>query len=444
MRSMARVENDGASAWSRAAVYGLLGGFLLLTVYVLWRSAVLAVFSDEFDWANSAYQLQTDHRWAAYLLAPHNLNRLVWTRLAVAFDMSVLGGTNAPLILSGIAGLAVTALVLSLQAARAAPSPLKPLVAALAAMFALMAGNVLDASTPIYVTYTHAAAFSVVALVLSEGAVGSPLGWRGLLALVCAMAAAFGSGAGLALWPVMAWGALRRRDWLWLATVLAAGAIFVGLYFSGQGHGAAGAALPALKAPVDAAILALSYLTLPWTRLVLHQAWMLGAVIGLVGLVAAVAEAGRKTSPAQRVACGFILFTLATAAMAGLGRSGAADPYNVPLRYSLLVAPLQVGLLMLAAPWLGRLWRGRRPAVEAAGVAALVGLLALDGVFSIKVIQANDQIRETVADFQAGERTPRMLPLIYPSLDYAATMNARLKHDGLFQRELHLKPRQRV
>jgi hypothetical protein len=427
--------------WLRWPAAGLLAAYALLSLYVLWRSAVLSVLSDEFDWVISFYRLQADHRWAAYLLAPHNINRLVWTRLLLALDMGVLGGTNAPLIISGALALAVAAATLSLQAARAAPDPLKLPAAALSAMLTLNAGNVLDASTPIYVTYTHGLAFAVIALVLSEGAPRSPFGWRGLGAIGCSAGSAFGSGVGLALWPVMAWGALRRRDWPWLAAVVLVGGLFLGLYFAGQQPGTRAAAAPALRDPRAAAILALSYLTLPWTRLALHAAWIGGALIGAGALALALGKGGAKAPPAQRIACGFILFTLTTAAMAGLGRSGDGDPYNAPLRYGPLVAPLQTGLLMLAAPYAAGLWRRRRRLVEGAVIALLAGLFVQDAALAVKVVRANDLIRESVADFHAGARTPGAASLVYPELDYAEAVSARLQRDGLYQHELHLRPR---
>jgi hypothetical protein len=440
VKPSARNITDEGPTWLRRAAWALLAAYVALSIYVLWRSAVLSVFSDEFDWAGSVYQLQADHRWAAYLLAPHNLNRLAWTRLLVVFDMEALGGTNAPLIISGALALGATAAMLSWQAARAAPAPLKAPAAALAAMLTLTAGNVLDASTPIYATYTHAAAFAVLALALSEGGAASPFGWRGVLAVLSAMASAFGSGAGLALWPVMAWGALRRGDWRWLALVVVAGSAFVAAYLAGQPHGAGAGALSALRDPNRAAVLALSYLTLPWTRLALDFAWTFGALIGAGALALALLNGGKQAAPARRIASGFILFTLTTAAMTALGRSGDYDPANPPLRYGLLVAPLQVGLLMLAAPWAERLWRRRRRVAEAACVAVLAAMLAHDLVFSMKVIEASDIVREAIVDFHAGVRTPRMLSLIYPDLGYAQAMSARLERDGLFRRELHLKP----
>jgi hypothetical protein len=166
-------------------------------------------------------------------------------------------------------------------------------------------------------------------------------------------------------------------------------------------------------------------------------------VIGAGALILAIANGGAKAPPSRRVACGFILLTLATAAMTGLGRTGAADPYNVPLRYALTVAPLHVGLLMLALPGLGRLWRGHRRLVEGVALGALAVLLVHDAAFGAKTVEASDVIRETVVDFHAGVRTSRMLTLIYPNLDYAQAMSARMARDGLYQHELHLKPRPR-
>jgi hypothetical protein len=424
----------------RWAAGGLLAAYVLLALYVLWRAAVLSPFSDEFDWIGRWYQLRQDHRWTDYLLAPHNINRLAWTRLAVALDMGVFGGVNAVLILSGAAALGVMAAVLGVQAARAAPPPLKLASGALAAMLTLMAGNLLDASIPINVTYTHAAVFAVLAIVLAEGAPAAGVSWRKGAAAVCAIAAAFGSGAGLALWPVMAWGAFRRRDWSWLAVVLVAGAGFVGLYFAGQPRGAGATTGAALHDPQSAAILALSFLTLPWTRVALDIAWIGGALVGAVAVALVLLRGGREASPAERVACGLILFSLGAAAMAGLGRSGVEEPHNVPLRYGLLVAPMQVGLVMLAAPWATRLARRAPGRLESVALILLLAMFAQNAAMAVKVVQASDVIRNEITAFHAGARRPDMLTLVHPNLAMAELLSMRLRHDGLAQHELHLKP----
>jgi len=424
----------------RIATLGVLGAYLLLALYLLWRTAVLTPFSDEINWAFSWYQLKGDHDWLGYLLAPHNLNRLAWTRILLALDMGALGGTNAPLIVSGGVALGVTAAILGAQAARAAPRPLALAWGTLAAMLTLMAGNVLDASFPINVTYAHAAVFAVAAISLSEGAPRTALGWRGVGALLCAAASAFGSGAGLALFPVMAWGALRRRDWGWLAIVTVLGVVFVGLYVSGQRQGAASDALPALHDPKSALILSLNYLVLPWTRLSPHFAWTIGLAVAAAATALILARGGPQARPVERIACGFMLFSLGTAAMAGLGRAGVTDPYDVPIRYGLLVAPLQAGALILAAPWAERLWRLRPQLAHALVLTLLLGMFAQNAVLAAKVVRASDVMRGIVADYQAGRRTSQTLAVVYPTPAFADALFARMRHDGLFQHELHLKP----
>lgn len=437
---MIRVQGDETAAWLRPVASSVLVAYLGLAVYLVWRTAVLSPFSDELDWVARWYQLRADHRWADYLLQPHNINRLVWTRLAVSLDMGALGGTNAPLILSGVAALIVMAATLGQQAARAAPRPLKLTAGVLAAMLTLMAGNVLDASIPIYVTYTHAAVFAVLAIVLSEGAPKSPLGWTGAAALACAVASALGSGAGLALWPVLAWGAFRRRDWSWLTCVLVFGGGFISLYLHGQGHGAGTATAGALHDPASAIVMALGFITLPWTRVALHFAWIGGALIAVTAVGLILVKGGPKATPIERVACGFMLFTLSAAAMAGLGRSGLENPYNVPLRYALLVAPLHVGLLMLAAPYAGALWRRKPRLTQALAFAVLLAVFAQNAAIAVKVVRASDVMRNTVADFHAGRRTPLMLTFVYPDLAHAEAISDRLTRDDLFLYELHLKP----
>lgn len=439
MKLVTRGEIEHGPGWVRLAASALLAVYLVFALYLLWRTAVLAPFSDEFNWAARWYQLQDDHQWLAYVLAPHNINRLLWTRLAVALDMGALGGTNAPLILSGAAALAVMAATLGREAAVAAPPPAKPLAGALAVMLTLMAGNVLDASIPIYATYAHAAVFAVLAIVLAEGASGGASRWRAAGAIACAMASALGSGAGLALWPVMAWGALRRRDWTWLSVVLICGAAFIGLYLSGQGGAPATAAATGLHDPRSAVMLSLSFLALPWARLAPQSAWIAGVLVALVAIALILAKGGDKAGRSERIACGLMLFTLGAAALAGL-RSGLEDARDVPLRYGLLVAPLHAGLVILVARRLAGPWEARRRLIQTLGLALLVGVFLQNLAMGPKLIEVSDVLRDAVADFHDGRRTPMVVDIVHPNLLFAETVLDRMNRDDLFQHELHLKP----
>jgi hypothetical protein len=437
---MARARGRVLAPWLRRLSLVTLGLYLALSAYLLWRTAVLTPFSDEIDWIHRWRELQLQGDWARYLLTPVNLHRLPMMFGLIAFDIQAFGGTNVPLIISGALSLGVMAWLLGREAARAAPPPLGLPAAAFAVMLALMAGNILDAATPICVNYTHGAVFAVLAMVLADGGSGDGLTWRRAAALVVTMVAALGDAAALPVWPVLAIGALRRRDWRFLAVVLVAGGVFVGLYASGLGGQTRSSTQGALHDPLGALRLALNFLMLPWTRLSLGFAWIGGLLIAGVGLSAVVVRGGRAASRAERIACSFILFSLGTAAMAGLGRSGLPDALNVPLRYSVHLAPLHIGLLMLALPYAGLLWRANRSLAQALIAAVLVLAAAQDAVMAMKVIRASDVVRNILADFRGGRRTPEMLTFVHPDLAHAEQVYADMRRDGLFQHELHLKP----
>jgi hypothetical protein len=227
--------------------------------------------------------------------------------------------------------------------------------------------------------------------------------------------------------------ALRRRDWRWLGLALAVGVVFVGLYLRGQTHDAGGGIGSALADPSRAVRLALAYLALPWSRVLGPLAWIVGALVGAVAGALVLWRGGRQASPEARLACSLILFTLATAAMTGLGRSALEDPANAPLRYGLFVAPLHVGVLMLVSAYV----RGR----AARGLVAAVLLLALaqNLAMATRAVPAADRLRGLLVDYRAGQRTAAMHEVVYPDLSRADALFARLAADGLYQRELHLK-----
>ena len=226
-----------------------------------------------------------------------------------------------------------------------------------------------------------------------------------------------------------------------LTVPVPSGAVFVGLYVAGQRGGTAADTLPALHDPRSALLLALSYLVLPWAKLAPHLAWAGGLMTACGAVALVLINGGAKAPPQDRIACGLILFSLGTAVLAGLGRAGQESPFDVPIRYAILVAPLQTGVLMLAGPAAGRLWRRSRRAAWALIACVLVGLTVQNAVLALKCVRASDKIRNSIAAFQAGDRSPQIQVMVHPDAAYAAALYARLRRDGLYQHELHLKPR---
>lgn len=415
-------------AWLIAAS---LAAYLVLSAFVLWRTALLAPYSDMFDWVADYYRYAERGDLADYLLQPHLQHRLAWTRAALALDIQAFAGGGYLLLALGALCLGALAVLLALEAARAAGRALALPAAAMAAMLALMAGNLLDASVPINTLYVHGLVFVVAALSLAE--TDAPNAWgRRALALGCLALGALGNAAALAAWPVMLIGAARARDGRWFATALIAGGLFTAVYLSGP-HAPAPPTTWSLDRLTQAALYGLGFLGLPWTRAVPALGPAIGAVVALLGLAAVALRGGAGAQRSERLATQFILYSLATAAMAGLARADGAQSSDAPLRYALFLVPLHVGLLMLAAPLAARLRVRHRAAVDGALAACALALVGHQMVMGAAAIRTTDVNRQLLAEFRQGVRTAQMSPTIHPDLAHAAAIDARLRHDGLYR-----------
>jgi hypothetical protein len=182
-----------------------------------------------------------------------------------------------------------------------------------------------------------------------------------------------------------------------------------------------------------------AYLGLPLSRLaalrVAGEAW--GAMLVAAG-VAAVIRVGlvaRQATRLERIATGLILFSVGGAVLAALGRSGYAA--EIPVRYTVLVIPLHVGLLALVLDWVGgRPVMVQRPGVVlACGIAAGVVLLAQQVVVGRSAIVVAATMRGTIDRFYAGVHDPDIQRLVFQSgLDQADAIVADLRRDGLLAR----------
>jgi len=428
---------SGQSAARRRLVFGGLGVlYLAIFAVVVWRASVLEPYSDMLNWLERYFRLQADGDWAAYLLAPHNEHRLVWTLLVLAGDIRLFGGQGWLFVAVGLGALVVTAGLLAREAGRAGGPELAPAMAVLAGMTTLMSANALDAAVHLNTTYVHALVCAVAAILLAETSAG-PRRTRARLAaaIACACAAGLGNSVGLAVWPALALGAVRRRDWMGATAVLLAGAVFT----------LALVRLPPALHPVDpvawdlrqapgAGLVFLNYLALPELKAAPGFGWLFGLIalgLSLAGLVWADGRARRSDRVAQQL----ILFTLATALMAAIGRTGLAAPQEAPARYAVLLVPAHVGLLMLAAPRLAQLRPAQPALVERILIAAAVALLVQEVVMGVFAARTSEITRGAVAEFRAGGWTPRLAALVCPDRAYAQAILARAKAAGLYHSE---------
>ncbi|HXA38740.1 MAG TPA: hypothetical protein VNW53_07060 [Phenylobacterium sp.] len=417
------------------AAYGAVAGWLV------WRTSILEAYSDMYDWVERWRRLQADGDFGRYFWAPHNFHHLVWTFAVLDLDIGAFGARSYLFLAVGVACLAAVAAMLAWAGAAAAGQGLRLVGGGVAAALCLMGCNVLDATSDIDTTYVHALVFAVAAILLAEAPGGRPR-LRLAAALVCATAAGLGSAAGLAVWPALMVGAWRRGDRVGGLAVAVAGGAFSLLYLVGQTPGAAAAAAsPGLAAHLgDATALVLNYLGLPWLRALPR----LGAGFGLAVLglsLAALALKARRGAPwSERAAVGLIAFSLTTALMAGAARTGVIAPDLLPMRYSVFLAPLHVGLWLLLLPYLRCAWIARPHRLEMLLIAASAVMLAHQAVMTVYAVRTADANLRFIADFREGRRYPQMQPIVYGDLGHVLGLADWMRREGLYQRELRRDP----
>lgn len=413
---------------ARAVQLAALAAFLAVTGWIFARTIVLAPYSDALDLL-ARYLDTREHSGdlAAYLFNPHNFHRPAVLFGVLGLD-AMAHADGWILVAAGGLSLAGAAAILAWSASGAAPG-LRLEGAVLAAMLVLLPGNLLGAAIHLNTLYVHTLVFAVAALAAAEPDAGQPLSWRRrALTLAAAIVASFSSGVGLVLWPVLLLGALRRREsFVWLALLLAAAALVIGIYALGVGSGRGAGVSFDLAGAVR---YGLSILGLPWGRIAPSLSWLIGGIV-LLAALAAVLLRGRRDAPrAERLAVAFILFSLGAAAMIALGRTDIADAADTPVRYATYLTPLHVGLLMIALPLVAG-WPFARPALALAAVL----LLAQQAVMGMAAVRTTDINRALIADFRAGLRTPAMVPTVHTDLQHAAAIYARLEAAGLYRRQ---------
>jgi hypothetical protein len=423
----------------RLAFAAALTAYLACAAWLVWRTAILEPYSDMYAWMARWYRFRADGDLARYLWAPHNFHHLDWTFAILDLDIRTFGASSYLFLAVGVICLGATAALLAWVAAKAAGPGFRLVGAGVAAALSAMGCHILDVNADIETTYVHALLFAVAAIVLAE-APGRRPALRRAGALVCAIAAGLGNAAGLAVWPALlfvAWRAGRRG---WALVVLAAGGAYGLLYLLGEptsggaGAGAVGARL------AEAAALAVNYLALPWVRAAPAIGWPLGLVVLAIALAAIIFRGRRGAAWTESAAVALILFTLATAVMAGAGRTGLIAPNMVPMRYAVFLIPLHVGLWILALPHVRQAWPQRPRTVAGAVMGLAVVMLVHQGVMAVFAMRTADANLRVVADFRNGKRSPQMLTTINPDLGAAQALALRMQGDGFYQRELRPDP----
>jgi len=366
-----------------AALAAITTVYLFLFGYYLGATGLRVPVVDVIYWILHYLDHWLKGDWWGYLWLAHNGHRLVWSRLLMVADLGWTGGNAVPFLIFGIICLValVGALVLEVMASGIADGP-RTVIALLVVLLLATSFNGIDCSVPQLGLYLHTGVFVVLALVLFDGTGegGRHAKARRIAGLVAAFFAALGVSGGLLIWPVLIWAAWRGGLGLrWIALVSLVGVLVTGAYVVDLDE--SGVVLAFDPATVLRMIdYVIRFLGLPWSHA--SSLVYLGRAVGLATLILgayAVLRFGILAPPRSRldrIAVGLLLFGFATAAIITIGRVNTAPEREMPIRYALFTSLIQVGLLLVAAPWLARILAGGRRRL-AEGVILLGAILFL-------------------------------------------------------------------
>jgi hypothetical protein len=435
---------DRALRWT-IVVLAVAQGVLFLVV--LRQTLIRAPFEDMLQWLDAYERYRHGGDLDTYLLGFFQEHRLIWAKLLTAIDASVFRSNGTAFIAAGLASLAGVTILLTREFRVGLPSggPLAALVW-LCPMLILTTANAVDCSVPVNIVYPLTLLFVAGACVLVTGpAEAGPMPrWRGFAAMALAAGAGFANAVGLLAWPVLLWSAWRcRTGKVWVVAIAVGTAVYGMAYLHGIVLTSGGAPRPdttVAQLTKEAAYL-LAYLGLPLSRV--PGLRLAGEVLGAALLGAAVLAfirfgvLGPAITRLERISVSLIMFSLGAAILAAVGRSHFTAEIEIPVRYTVLVTPLHVGLLAIVLRWVAD-----HPGVECksglllgGGVAAALLLLAQQAVGALVAIQAADIMRSRIDRFYAGERDPDIQRLVFQSgLSRAAEIVAALRRDGLLDR----------
>ena len=423
---------------------------IVLFFWYLSATFIQLPFADMYSVVQHYLSYRADGGWWAYLWTAHNEHRPVFLRLLVSLDIEVFAGVSYPFVVASAIAHIGTAWLLWRECRAGLSDAFGVVIGCIGVMLVLTSVSAVVIAIPIMNNLIHGLACTVLAVVLFERLEGRPDDGgafaRRAAALLVACLVPFADAVGWAVWPILFWIAWRagaERRWLW--TIAGVGTALLIVYTRGL-------SLPSLGSDTTAPALGLVdelarranylfvYLGLPWTRSpALHEFGRLVGALLCVTATGVVCWRGFFRAPSgrlERLAIALMMFSLASGVLATIGRAGEPmlGGVLVPVRYSVLLIPLHVGLLWVVSPLLNRLWndqRSRALSVLAVGVCA--GLLVQHVVAGRAAVTTAERIRATIQRFHAGESDADMAIVIGEDLEKARRELAAMRRAGVYQ-----------
>lgn len=390
--------------------------YVILFTYYLDVTGLRVPINDVIWWLLYYMDHWLTGDWWTYLWAPHNEHRLMWSRLLMIADLEWFGGNAMAFLIFGIVCLLILlGAILREVAMSAIPREPKIVVAFLVVLLLVTSYNAIDCSVPQLGLYLHTCAFFVLSLVLMDGREegGRFANLHRIAALPSAVAAALGVSGGLLAWPVLHWAAWRGGlGWRWIACIWVVGGVLIVAYLDGLSEKAVVTAFDPMTF-LRLADYAIRFLGLPWSHS--HSlVWFgraVGAAVAAMGgyFILRFGLIGRPRNRLERIAVGILLFSFGMAALIALARVNTAPEREMPIRYALFTSMAQVALLLLAAPYLAKIWSGNRRRIMQAAILVFALLLTGQQILSGQAGAAGvAEYTHAYRRFAAGQWSPEI------------------------------------
>jgi hypothetical protein len=130
----------------------------------------------------------------------------------------------------------------------------------------------------------------------------------------------------------------------------------------------------------------------------------------------------------ERIGLALVLFVFLLAAAAAFARSDWGEERETPIRYSMLIVLMHVGLLMCSLGYLQKVWREPyRRSLQWLAIAISLVFLGQQIVVGRFAVREADQYKDSWSRFVAGDWTPEMLHYVYWDRDQARAGLAYLR-----------------
>jgi hypothetical protein len=392
----------------------------VLFVLFLDLTMILQPYPEMLGWIFSYLDARQHGNVLGYLWAPHNQHHFVIIRVLAAMDTAAFKASGILFVVAATIATIISALIIYLEFCRdkQLTGSLRAL-ACLGPMLLLTTAAAVDCSIPTNSVFPLSVVFLIATLVLfCRGGEFAPYAgaWRAA-ALISAVLASLSNAVGLVIWPALLWLAWRfgvSKRWL------------IGIAALGTGYGlfyvstlpSFGPGRPSridLDHLLKMANYLLAFLGLPLSRAseLSLVARALGAALLVAAVIAILFDAIQRR-PATRlhlIGIGLIIIALGVAVLAAIGRVDIDQEVKLPVRYSILVALLHIGLLALALPFLVRLATTlQRQITLLSGGTVLAGMLLVLQIMSGRyAIIDSGLIRNALTRFeQTGQVEPGM------------------------------------